>query len=51
MLCFLHRSPTGDMKSVYKIGPKTDPWGTPCANTAGKDSALPILTFWVWSDR
>ena len=39
--------PSGQVYRVNRIGPRTDPCGTPKDNVTGDDLAFPTLTFWV----
>ena len=42
---------TGEMKDVKRIGPRTEPWGTPVWSSMGADRSSPCLTNWVRSVR
>ena len=42
----LYNFPKGVVYIVYKIGPSTDPWGTPCAR--GREHNLKSLHTALW---
>lgn len=51
MLYFLRRNPKDSMYKENRVGPKTDPWGTPQQIGAKEVEYCPIVTEKDLSDR
>ena len=40
-----------EMKEVNRIGPRTDPWGTPVLSWVVEETSWPNFTYWTLRDR
>ena len=51
MLCLLVMSARGDVYMEYRIGPRTEPWGTPQKRLRLDEHSVLIFTNWVLPDK
>ena len=51
MLCLLMMSVRGEVYMEYRMGPSTEPWGTPQRRFPFDERSVPIFTNWVLPDK